>query len=200
MTPEVRTCVVAGRFNPAILSPAWVVAHGLLPDGQAEGKALVGTNVVQYTLGALTWQPTLTKLEVIANDSDADPGDFVSRVLNLLPHTPINAVGSNFVFPIAEPADRQIFPLISSKIQAITSDADHELLSYSVTVGLKFGADCVISIGFESEKEKVYAINFNFNRFVPNASAGAEVALAWRKDEAEAVRIYQRVLEAGAAT
>jgi hypothetical protein len=194
MTPQIRNCVVAGRFNPAILSPSWIVAHGVLPEGEFEGSNLLGTNIIQYTLGGLTWQPTLNKLEVTANDDVSDPGEFVAKVLELLPHTPIAAVGSNFAIPVSPEDGRRLFPLIESRLHPLTADADHEMLEYSVTIALKFDSDCVVSIHLSSEKEVIDNTHFNFNRFVPNASAGAEVAMNWRRDEAEALRLYAKII------
>jgi hypothetical protein len=194
MTPELRNCVVVGRFNPAILSPAWIVANQVLPEGRAEGSSLVGTNVIKYTLNGLTWQPSLTKLEVTADHPDANPGEFVARVLTLLPHTPITAVGSNFLFQVAAEDGARIFSLVKSQVQEVTADAEHEMLDYSVSFALKYGSDCVININIDTEKETVYNVGVNFNRLVTSATVASEHALKWASDEAEALRLFHKIL------
>ncbi len=193
IAPLLRTCVVAGRFNPAILSPAWVVANGILPDGEAEGESVIGTNVIQFTLAGITWQTTLTKLEVVANSPEVNPGRFVASALDLLSHTPVSAVGSNFVFQVAEEHSEHLFSIIASRLQITTADAEHETLGYSSAINLKYD-DCIISIGLESGREKVHTVRFNFNRFVPDASSGAASALKWPADESESVRLYTKLL------
>src|SRR6476659_6389012 len=117
MTPQLRACVVLGRFNPAILSPEWVVAHEILPEGSGQATHILGTGVMhfQFSLGGITWHSALTTLEVSANDSSSDPGQFVASVLDLLPHTPVTAIGSNFIFPVDADDGRRIFPLIESR-------------------------------------------------------------------------------------
>jgi len=192
-TPQLRTCVVTGRFNPAILSPAWIVANAILPDGETEVGSLVGTNIVQYSLAGLTWQTTLSRLEAFTNLPEVDPGKFVASVLHLLSHTPVSAVGSNFVFQVAEEHSEDLFGLIASKLESVSADSEHEMLDYSATITLE-QEDCIISIILDSSQRKVHTVRFNFNRFIPDASAGAEAALKWSSDEVEAVRLYGRLI------
>lgn len=193
IAPLRRTCVAAGRFNPAILSPAWIVANAILPDGETQVGSLIGTNIVQYTLAGTMWQPTLGKLEVVAETKESDPGRFVASVLKLLSHTPITAVGSNFIFQVAEEHGESLFTLTASSLLSVVADAEHEVMGYSAVIVLKQG-DCNINVTLESEREKVHTVLFNFNRFVPDATSGSDAALKWSEDEAESVRLYSRLL------
>ena len=91
--------VAIGAFNPYIVTPGWLVRYGfygqigvvniqLVPIG--EGAA--------FTFGSTRWQVDNQRLSVSSSDRNVDCGGLVSRVLQLLPHTPVGAVGHNFHF------------------------------------------------------------------------------------------------------
>ena len=99
--PEISgmSVVLAGTFNPAILTPAWFELHGLLPSGTAETAELHLAHR-QATIFEADW----LRLEVNANQFIAhvtqEPfvrvSDLTERVFREhLTHTPLQALGIN---------------------------------------------------------------------------------------------------------
>ncbi len=115
--------VIAGAWNPAILSPQWVLQHGL-------GKALDGTNRIQaylpagqgvifefprYVLEDFTFTARADALVIvpIATEQErmAVAEDAAAKMLQELRHTPLGGIGHNFEFhePNPQPDQLQVF-------------------------------------------------------------------------------------------
>lgn len=112
---EETSLVLAGAWNPAILTPPWVLEYGL-------GKALDGTNRYQaflpagfglifeaprYVLDDLTFSVRPDSL-IITPKSEADNAlasaeDVAAKMLDQLKHTPVAGVGHNFGFREQDP-------------------------------------------------------------------------------------------------
>lgn len=112
--------VIAGAWNPAILTPPWVLQHGL-------GKALDGTNRIQalmpagqgvifefprYVLEDFTFTARADALVIVPNATE--PGrmttaeDAAARMLQELSHTPLGGIGHNFEFCELNPQAEQL--------------------------------------------------------------------------------------------
>lgn len=105
--------VAVGAFNPAIFSPDWLEARELIGSGDAEvartNKSLIVSSQVAtiqtnwFALQVLENQFSLTSQGALS------PGfrDLALGVMTLLPHTPISAVGLNFMghFKMGSPAE-----------------------------------------------------------------------------------------------
>lgn len=112
--------VIAGAWNPAILTPHWVLEHGL-------GRVLDGTNRIQaflpagqgvifefprYGLDDFTFAARADALVVVPTATTAERIEVVevavARMLEQLPHTPVGGVGHNFEFVEANPGAEQL--------------------------------------------------------------------------------------------
>src|SRR5258708_10953272 len=114
LNPGETSLVVAGAWNPAILTPPWVLRFGLgRPDSQepVQIAMLAGQGVVfdfpRYTLpefsyvvrpDTLIFVPSTQTAGQFANVEDA-----AAAMLENLPHTPVNGIGHNFEFRDANP-------------------------------------------------------------------------------------------------
>ncbi len=95
---EVST-VVAGSFNPQIISPPWLVKEQVIAEPkQVEMQlAKVGRSIAfRFKIGDLAWQVDYMQLAVSTEDIDSDTAAIVAKVVEKLPHTPLTAIGNNF--------------------------------------------------------------------------------------------------------
>jgi hypothetical protein len=112
--------VLAGAWNPAILTPPWVLQHGL-------GKKLDGTNTYQtflptgfglifeaprYVLEELTYSVRPDSLILVPKSESTENlisvEDVAARLLTQLNHTPIGGIGHNFEFREQNPKPAQL--------------------------------------------------------------------------------------------
>lgn len=188
------SCVAVGRFNPAILTPAWMVKEGILPDDEAEIGQMMGGGTLQFRLAGYMWQPSLSKLEVHAEGANLDPGEFVSQVLNRLPHTPLRGVGNNFALALGGTPGKQLYPLIQCPLVKLLATEEHENLALSATLALSHEKEAIIRVTLDADQEEVVGLSFNFHRDCTSASAGAEAARKWTADREEARRLLEKIL------
>jgi hypothetical protein len=95
--------VAAGAFNPAIFHPLWLAEKDLMPreivDATLEGddEILATRQLAAFTAGWLTVQVTLEQAQfsTVEEGRELDLRDLVKSVWDLLPETPINAIGLN---------------------------------------------------------------------------------------------------------
>lgn len=190
-----RVCTAIGRFNPAILSPEWVVKEGILPAGNAEVEALFGAvQLVRFHHAGLMWQPSLGKLTVQGESPDSNPGEFVAQILDRLSHTPVRAVGNNFEFEIADEAAAGRAALTVEAELTTLLAAEKPVLKYSATQTILHGEDCLLGITLKVEKDSPLTVQFNFHRDAASASTAAAAARHFGADQEEAKRLLEVIL------
>jgi hypothetical protein len=118
--PVETSLVVAGAWNPAILTPAWVLRHGLnRPAGQAEPVQVyvpAGTGLIfdfpRYVLPEFTFVVRPDTLIMAPTDQTANNLEVLENaaalMLEHLRHTPINGIGHNFEYRDTEPSPDQL--------------------------------------------------------------------------------------------
>lgn len=90
--------VVVGHFNPHIISPEWLLQHKVV-----DKVALVKMRVkiadrraaFNFSIAGLTWRVDDSRL-VVEGGPDDNPAAMISRVVEILLHTPLTAIGNNF--------------------------------------------------------------------------------------------------------
>lgn len=120
LVPAETSLVVAGAWNPAILSPSWVLRHGLnRPTGQAEPVQVyvpAGTGLIfdfpRYVLPEFSFVVRPDSLIMAPTDQTAnDLGvleNAAAAMLEHLRHTPITGIGHNFEYRDADPSPDQL--------------------------------------------------------------------------------------------
>lgn len=91
--------VLRGNFNPAIFSPAWLLYQKLIGRDEFDNAdtELITNKVATFSAAWATVQVTEDRLQIstIELDEFERVRDLVVGVLNVLPHTPIAALGVN---------------------------------------------------------------------------------------------------------
>ncbi|MGB5452071.1 MAG: hypothetical protein WBN02_08525 [Sedimenticolaceae bacterium] len=112
------TIVALGNFNPAIFSPDWLEQSGLIGADDAAGirEGADGNQLVlsrQVTTCESTWfsLQVLQDRFTVASKGVLSPAfkDLVVGILQLVPQTPITAVGLNFLAHFKLPSKEQYF-------------------------------------------------------------------------------------------
>jgi hypothetical protein len=120
IVPTETSLVVAGAWNPAILTPAWVIKHGL---NKEESKCKVqvflpaaAQGIVfewpKYTLADLSFIVRSDAFVLLPPEHNTENFEFLqeiaSRILKALPHTPITGVGHNFEYREQNPSAKDL--------------------------------------------------------------------------------------------
>jgi len=115
LIPAETSLVVAGAWNAAILTPAWVLQHAFLKPPQDQSLVQVflpaATGLVfefpRYAVEGVTYSVRPDALVFAPNLSDDDSLRKVEKatgnIVRVLPHTPVTGIGHNFEFRDLEP-------------------------------------------------------------------------------------------------
>ena len=97
---DLAQTVIIGRFNPYIVTPSWLVDQNVCAAGNGDFPSLEEQydDSEAFNLGGYEWEVSFEKLAVSAAIVGRDCGSMAGRVLAELPHTPVDAVGNNFIF------------------------------------------------------------------------------------------------------
>jgi len=176
-----NSLIVVGAWNPAILSPAWILEEVLgYPSVQdvpvqMEFASVPGT-MPKVTIEGISYTPALDRFNLYPNElTDArltSVENQVSRILEIVPHTPVRAFGENFEFVERSPTPEQlrIFNLQGNQIQEC--NFINEL--HSVNIKQSYVVDdCILNLN-QNLQDGVLSIKFNFHYEVNNATTARE--------------------------
>jgi hypothetical protein len=130
------TCVVAGTFNMYIVQPAWLAKVGIIPQGI---EVAIGSKLDEPGFRFLSpklssrWFVTPGRIEVETQSPEEDCGAKVADVLQVLPWTPLVALGNNvqYTAPLSE-----IDALPEEMRRAPAIPDEYELMQRSFHFGL----------------------------------------------------------------
>lgn len=174
LTLELAQTVAIGAFNPSIITPDWLVRFGVYPKEGEYGVRLVpldGGVAFDFEVesGSVQWQVDLQRLSVSTSDPGFDCGQAISRVLKLLPHTPVQAIGHNFHFSMSrEEWEDRPAPMLGHV--GLASFPDAEQVRWGGVFRLE-GVRAEVSLIQESE---AVAILFNHHRAIDLVKARQE--------------------------
>jgi len=93
--------VLVGAFNPAIFNPNWLAAQSVIKADEAADATVevVHREIAQFTVGDLIFEITQDKFSLhTAAEPFVKGADVVMEIFGVaLPHTPINAMGINYM-------------------------------------------------------------------------------------------------------
>lgn len=92
--------VLLGGFNPNIIQPLWLSRYDVVREKGEEFKTEIQfgpatPQVMTFQLDGFRWEVSLDRV-LIGSGEARSPAEWLIRLLDLLPHTPIRAVGVNF--------------------------------------------------------------------------------------------------------
>ncbi|MCX7178655.1 MAG: hypothetical protein NTX56_07750 [Proteobacteria bacterium] len=175
------TLVIAGAWNPAILSPNWVAKEvlKLAVDSNFQVGMQVAINDPSQPIGfefeGIAYAPALNVL-MFHLKPELDREKMVgaaAKILELLPHTPITGIGFNSGFEIECGIDDLLKSFSAgTSIPDFLTDADAQLVKqgWGATVATK---DRLINMTCKLEAGKV-SIGFNVHMEVTSALSAAE--------------------------
>jgi hypothetical protein len=158
--------VLLGAWNPAIFRPEWVAAQLL---GVPEGQQITVRTLVEvkeqkqlFYIGDLGYYVSQQRFEVYSQRYD-DVGlraaaNFVAKVCEILPHTPLGNFGINSRFFDRDPPDR-LYEMISTNDHL---DERYRIISQQIST--KFAHSQDVELNFKrvtSEQEIVFDFNFH---------------------------------------
>lgn len=188
LATDATTLVVAGAWNAAILTPAWVLRHGLERDAEGDqGRVQIFLPALQG--GALDFPRfSLDEFQYIVRPDSlivipaAAPGSFevaeeaAAKVLSVLVHTPVSGVGHNFEFRDADPDAEHVEAFASARRD----------ISEQIPVGWN-SAGASLASAFRNEAGTVQmnvhrvfengslTVKFNFHHTVSDAAQAVQV-------------------------
>jgi hypothetical protein len=178
MKPRIESwsLVLNGSWNPAILNPNWSTAH-LGFTGQFHIEIAVNDPRLppRYTCDGIRMVTAEDRmiLAPLADDPAAlqRMGDVAIRVLEILTHTPITAVGINFEFEVADPPPF-VRSLLRSQDENKIAAADFVINQRELRRRVCRG-DTLVSWRFKQPTDADLLIHVNFHRSVDGAIAAA---------------------------
>jgi len=100
-TPEIKGAgvVVLGSFSPQVFQPAWFARYELIPDSEADEAEIqiVHPQIVSFSTSRFEIKVEQNRLSVISAvvPSHSAIRDLVIGLIDLVPHTPMTAIGIN---------------------------------------------------------------------------------------------------------
>jgi hypothetical protein len=168
---DLAQTVVIGRFNPHIITPAWLLnpKHAICSEQEAEEQPEPDSydDGAEFVLAGFEWEAGFDRLAVSAFQPKKDCGEKAAAILKQLPHTPVEAVGNNFVFfcELAKWGDRPKPGLIGAAVQPAAAESrwvgtfdeggkrlELELISTPEVIILRLNFECRVDDTAQAQK------------------------------------------------
>jgi hypothetical protein len=172
--PEQCNFIAIGAWNPAIIQPQWLKKQfgEKIPDQcNVEIVAMGAVSAFRLSFEKFIIDPNNGRLVLIPKDGSEATFSYLAElalgIQEKLPHTPILAAGSNFVFKLD---DGETFLINKQNKDADVTNFYHDIndkakiVSKSTrhTLGLE---TCSINITYEYSTEKIIRINFDYQKY-----------------------------------
>lgn len=187
--------VLAGNWNLAIFSPKWLSKNLFGSESITIEFPLVPGLPPRFTAEGVTILPSTDRVMVapktLTDEALKRMEDMACKLLNLLPHTPINALGVNLGFLEKEPSEALLQRFVD-RDEALLADAGFEILIRTFSRRLvSQGQQLNLSMIIEPKEVK---FDLNFHTDVQNAEQ-AQKSLEDKvlKHRATALQLLERV-------
>jgi len=164
-----QNIVVLGSLNPAIFHPNWLGKIKVLePKEKVEAKIKIGANFPSEFRGdKFKWSLDYSRLQVSLNSPNENSAkllsEFVCKIFEELPHTPITALGENFAFEIESGPEALIFLKKKEwEVGGKTTWGSVSALQHNLSVSVDETSKIIITVENDNQKTSV-KFNFHFD-------------------------------------
>jgi len=180
--PDGSSVVILGAWNPAILQPVWLVSHvfgGNPAQTPIETEiSMVANQPPRFTIHGIRFVPGYDKLQVAPGGLDAQSlaacEEKIRAVLLALPHTPISAVGINFLFTDDEPSDGLLALFTEQEALAEVTNLQFETRSTGFMRAMAMNG-YVLNLTRSLASNNQVSYKFNYHYPVTDAAAAANL-------------------------
>jgi hypothetical protein len=169
--------VIVGRWNPAILQPAWLSKHvfGVEKPGELQFVTEFSIETFgppRFSANGLQFVSTFERLSISPNSIEPEKlkatEDAARKILDALQHTPVQAVGVNFEFYDDAPSRGflRLFDDLDHLAENTGIDLRTQATALTYSMSLK---DCILNLTREFAVSGRVSIKFNFHYVVNSA-------------------------------
>jgi hypothetical protein len=167
-----------------IIDPTWLLNNRVVeePPKQVEVEIAYAPHEggTRFELGGATWLAEYGALRIVANGWK-DCGAFAARVLGLLPHTPVHAITTHFVFAASLEEWGQALPQLG-EFQLGSGDKPTEFPEVRLTGVRELTPETRFQVTLTAREKKGVVVAVNLYRNVNDAAQARAFAASWSQD------------------
>lgn len=185
IVPQETSLVIAGAWNPAILTPPWVMSHAM--DGQDPNAQMVqaffpaGLNgafeMPRFAMPGFQYSARVDSLILLPSATSEEFCALVEgvarRALGQLSHTPIGGLGYNFEFRDGAPAAEWLAAFANSQLDLVDASGGLDVTRTTLATSFSAGASQMNVQRYVEGHELV--VKFNFHHPAHDARSALEV-------------------------
>ena len=187
---ESALTLALGPFNPYIINPEWLVKNKICEDGEVEIRLLPLSQGMAFSFSHVQWQVDFRHL--MAASLEVDCGPRISRVIELLEHTPVMGVGNNFQYACSrEEWGDSPLPMLGGTNSDISNREGWLVEQTRWSCVLRSG-DARIEVTIAREDLGMVVL-FNFHRETPNPGDAVAAARKFSEDRDTSVTLIREI-------
>jgi hypothetical protein len=174
---EKWSIVFVGAWNTAILTPDWLTKH-VGATGPVQIEFPIGNPLLplRYTLNGVHLVLARDRIILAPSADDTDVLErmesFGKKILSILTHTPVTAVGINFEF-LEDAPSAEVKKLFKAPDLVRLADADLVVEATVLKRRLRLPQDGVVNLSLQQTNGSQVAAKLNFHRDVDGATTAA---------------------------
>jgi hypothetical protein len=172
--------VLAGKWNPAILTPAWLAANLFEGNPQVQIEFSLNFDIPsRYKIKNVTISPSVDRVILLSNDNSDESLTLLESVAiklcATLGHTPLVAVGVNFGFIEKENKDL-LLPLMNFSDSNDITDSGWSISNQSIKRSLSKGG-YFTNLNISLDENSDFHFDFNYHYVTINATQVSDCLL-----------------------
>ena len=188
VTLDSANIVFIGHFNPFLISPEWLSKEGIW--SPKEVQLVLGglkEDSVRFQGDGVEWLLSYNRMMIAS--AIADCGDLATGILRKLPHTPVAATGTNFIFQDPEmTAEHPIFARSRGLFPNLCNSPD--LFKWSIVM---HEAGARVEVTFISGEQGA-SFSVNRHRKTESSEAALVAVSQFAADKEYATNLVQKFL------